>query len=100
MMHIYISGPITRRPNLNREAFASAAEDLRARGLHAVNPHEIKPSCPDPQWIDYMRADIPWLLICDEIHMLPGWLFSRGARIEILLALLVGIKIRKYRRHL
>ena len=39
-MRIYVSGPITGRPNLNREAFAWAAGALGIAGHSAVNPHD------------------------------------------------------------
>lgn len=44
-------------------------------------------------WQDYMRNDLSILLRCDEIHMLPDWQSSKGAKIEHQLALDLGIKI-------
>lgn len=44
-------------------------------------------------WQDYMKNDLAVLLTCDEIHMLPDWKDSRGAKIEHQLALDLGIKI-------
>jgi len=48
---------------------------------------------PKGTWNQYMRNDIAILIICDEIHMLPDWKDSKGAKIEHQLALDLGIKI-------
>lgn len=82
-MKIYISGPITGKPNLNREAFAQAAEAIRAAGHEAVNPHEITaPLGDDAPWEEYMKIDIAALVTCDAILLLEGWQGSKGARLE------------------
>jgi hypothetical protein len=44
-------------------------------------------------WKQYMKNDLSILLKCDEIHMLPDWKDSKGAKIEHQLALDLGIKI-------
>ena len=93
MNKIYISGPITGYPKLNRMAFEFAAIDLCHHGYIAVNPHDVcKSMAPDATWLEYMRQDIRALVMCDAIFMLPGWWKSRGARIEWLIAKLLGIK--------
>lgn len=40
-MRIYISGPMTGRPGLNRPAFDAGAERLREQGHFVINPHRI-----------------------------------------------------------
>jgi hypothetical protein len=93
MSTVYLSGPITGLPDLNRLAFELAAIDLRHKGYRVINPHE---ACiglpPSSTWLDYMRVDIKALVMCDAIYMLPGWWKSRGARIEWVIAKMLGIK--------
>lgn len=92
-MNIYISGPITGRPNLNLPKFVIARYEIFDAGHTYVCPHmicaHIKPGSP---WIDYMAVCLGELPKCDAIYMLPGWIWSRGARIEWIVAKLLGIK--------
>jgi hypothetical protein len=92
---VYISGPISGRPNGNREEFFGASLVLVMHGHDPVNPHEILCPVEHPTWADYMRADLKVLLDCDAIAMLPGWWRSGGARLEWFLARVLGIKIMK-----
>ena len=80
-MKIYISGPMTGYPDLNRAAFNAKAAELRAQGHEVVNPAEM-PEIPGGTWADYMRADLKVMLDCEAIYLLPGWRKSRGARVE------------------
>jgi Domain of unknown function (DUF4406) len=89
---IYISGPITGIPRGNREAFADAAQRLKAAGYHPINPHdiggivELNMQPADPAWSDYMRPCIAAVMGCDGIALLPDWHKSRGAQKEIMAA--------------
>jgi hypothetical protein len=90
MKRIYISGPISNMPDLNRPAFARAAKMLQESGYEPVNPFDV---CPEPaSWEEAMRADIKALMDCDGIALLPGWEKSRGARLEKLNADALGIR--------
>lgn len=87
---VYISGPISNMPDLNRPAFAKAAESLAASGYRVVNPFDI---CPCPaSWEEAMRADIKALMDCTHIALLPNHEKSRGARIERDLAKALGMR--------
>lgn len=89
-MTIYISGPMTGLPGYNYPAFDDAAAKLRAAGYDVVNPAEL---CdPNMKWRECMRLNIAALMECDAIVMLPDWLHSRGACLELRLAYTVGIK--------
>lgn len=89
MRIVYISGPITGKPELNRPAFARAAESFTAKGFQVVNPFDV---CPNPaSWEEAMRADVRALMLCTHIALLPGWQQSRGAVIEARLAADLGI---------
>lgn len=90
---VYISGPITGMPSLNRAAFDDAAAMLRGGAWYGVvNPHDN--GLPiDAPWEQHMRADLALLLGCTAIYMLHGWERSRGARIEHALACDLGMTV-------
>jgi hypothetical protein len=87
----YISGAMTGRPNLNFPAFHAAAARLRAQGYDVVNPAELNPD-PNATWEQCMRVDLAALVTCDEIHMLPQWQDSRGAKLELHVATALGMR--------
>jgi hypothetical protein len=89
---LYLSGPITGVPDGNRPAFKAAAELLRERGFRVVNPSLQEHEGWD--WDRYMRRDIRWLMRCDGVAAIPGWEFSRGACVEVRLALDLGMAVR------
>ena len=80
-MKLYISGPMTDLPELNKPAFHAESARLRALGFEVENPALVELG-PDATWLDYMRVDIKLAVDCDGIAMLPGWEKSRGAPIE------------------
>lgn len=107
---VYTAGPMTNRPYHNAHAFIEAAADLRARGYQVVSPFELdneatREAClADPtgsnaalkkKWSDLLRRDLH--IIAKEvtdIAVLDGWAESRGARLEVTFAVLLGIPIR------
>jgi hypothetical protein len=91
-MRIYISGPITNRPDNNRAAFAEAAEQLKAAGHEPINPLDY--TTQDMSWDECMRTVIPKMLECDGVATLDGFLLSRGAFLEVQLAVKVGIECK------
>ena len=92
MKRIYVAGPMSGIPEFNYPAFNRVAAELRAQGHHVENPAENPaPSCGS--WEAYMRMAITQLVMCDEIHMLPGWSLSKGAEIEYRLAKTLGITV-------
>lgn len=99
-MKLYLSGPITGKPDGNRAAFSRAFVDLIAAGHNAVNPHLIGDELArefgsiNPEWADYMRSDIAELMTCDGVATLPGWVESRGACIEVHLAQALGMLVQ------
>lgn len=88
----YVAGPMSGLPLLNFPAFNAAAARIRALGHEAVNPAEVNPD-PNMAWAEAMKRDIPELLKCDGVVMLPGWQSSRGARIEHNLAVQLGLRV-------
>ena len=95
MTRIYLSGPMTGLPDFNFPAFHAAAQDLRARGHHVVNPAEITPE-GEKTWANCMRADIKALCDCDVIALLPGWEGSPGAHLELHIAHRIGMAVKTF----
>ena len=83
---------MTGKPDLNFPAFHEAAAKLRALGHDVVNPAEFGEE-PGKQWSDYMRKDIKALMDCEHVVTLPGWEHSKGAQIEVRLALDLGMTV-------
>ena len=98
-MNLYLSGPITGIPNLNKEAFSSAAAALRAAGHQVINPHEIgQPSELLLPWADYLRADLLAMLHdAQAVALLPHWTDSRGARLEWHIANALGWEAKPWK---
>jgi len=82
---IYLSGPMSGLPELNRPAFYAAAATLQAKGLKVFNPAVIRLR-PEASWADYMHEAIAGMMACDSLLMLPDWEKSRGAMVEHWLA--------------
>lgn len=91
LKNVYISGPMTGIPDLNRDAFAWAEAQVTAAGLAPVNPHTL---CdPSWDWNRCMRADVAALCACDALLLLPGWEKSSGAQLELHIAHRLGIQV-------
>lgn len=88
-MRVYVSGPMTGIPDLNRPAFRAAEQSLRDAGYEVVSPVDNGLSDDQP-WAEHLRADIRLLMDCEAIAMLPGWERSRGATLEVHVARALG----------
>lgn len=91
-MRVYISGPMTGYPDLNRAAFRAAACRLRDLGHVPVDP-STAPEITGATWADYMRADIAEMVTCEAVAVLPGWEASRGAVLEVHIAHALGMAV-------
>ena len=89
---IYIAGPMTGIEEFNYPAFNAAAARLREKGYTVKNPAEINAE-RGLTWAEYMRRDIPELLQCDAIYLLPGWEQSKGVMLEWQIAKSLGMHI-------
>jgi hypothetical protein len=101
---LYVAGPMTGLPQFNFPAFDRAARLLRGDGFEVISPAELDSpavraaalASPDGKlggetWGDMLARDVK--LIADEVEaivVLPGWSKSRGARLEVFVALLCG----------
>lgn len=92
--HIYISGPMSGYPDFNFPAFEQAANRLRAIGFDVVSPHEFGEGGEGMEWADYLRKDlIAMLTNCTAVATLPGWMQSRGAKLEVHVAQALGMRV-------
>lgn len=90
-MKIYISGPITGRPEANQR-FKEMETFLQALGLQAVNPFTWGLQEDSATWEEHMAHDLILLSGCTHILLLRGWQYSRGARLELAMARKLGLK--------
>jgi hypothetical protein len=106
----YLAGPMTGIPFANIPAFDEAADDLRSRGHDVTSPAELdsreirERSLQDPtgtvfsgSWGEFLARDVK--LIADELNavvVLPGWERSRGANLEVYVALTLGYPLFRY----
>lgn len=89
---VYVSGPVTGMRDGNRPAFEEAARALRASGCRARIPHDDV--APDTPWTSAMKITLMAILAqADGLAMLEGWERSRGARLELNLALALGMPV-------
>lgn len=111
MARLYISGPVTGKPDDNREAFRRAQRTLMAKGYGVDIPHDIVPDYVE-DWRGAMLHCLHHLTMtrvrCDKGHkgertgipyvqgiaMLPGWEQSEGARLEKAVAEACGIECK------
>lgn len=87
---VYVAGPMTGLPELNRPAFFAAEAHLMSLGAQVMNP-AILPN----GWSHeaYMRIAIPMLMECEAVAFLPGWQQSSGARREFTRAQAFGLDL-------
>lgn len=107
-MKLYISGPMTGYDNDNIRAFSECAKNIlhyykfRSNPLFTeiVVPHEVTKDMPkDSSWQEFLKADIKALVDCDAIMMMEGWADSKGARLELHIALELGMKVYIYDKY-
>lgn len=114
----YVCGPMSGVPQFNIPLFDKVAANLREKDVKVVSPAELDSEAmrefslksetgnmaelteqlvaaghPRETWGDVLARDVK--LIHDEIGafvLLPGWQKSRGARLEVFVGLLCGVK--------
>ena len=84
---LYLAGPMTGYPEYNFPLFNRAAKLLRDAGYDVFNPAENTDGGEIQSLAYYMRLDIPALLDSQAVVVLPEWEQSRGANLEVWIAL-------------
>lgn len=97
---LYLSGPMTGVPDLNRPAFNKMAKALRKKGYSVVNPPELDKNEPQRSWEGCLKRDIKHLMECREIATLPGWKQSKGAMLEVYIGKVLRYPIHPAMRYL
>ena len=87
----YIAGPMTGLPSFNFPAFWTAEHVLERRGWAVINPARLNPTTRP--WWACMLVCLWHLRLADEVRLLPGWERSRGARLEVAAAVVLGLRI-------
>lgn len=77
---LYLCGPMTGIPDMNRPAFLVSERDLTVAGFIVLNPARL-PVGMDPD--QYMPICLAMLQQADGVAMLPECHRSDGARLEI-----------------
>ena len=90
---LYLAGPMSGVREYNFPLFNSVAQQLRAQGHEVFNPAENKDGDTRQPRSFYMWLDIPALLESDAVVVLPGWEKSRGASLEVWLAIDLGLEV-------
>lgn len=105
---VYLSGPMSALPDLNRDGFARAEQRVRELGARLVfNPCEWwrqGGELPDWTHAQAIRADLNMLTMSvdgtkpafDVIVALPGYRNSLGASLEVAVAEACGIELVRY----
>lgn len=92
-MRIYISIPITGHDEkAQRDKADKIKKALSHKGYEVVNPFDIIPEKENPDWYDYMGADLRELSKCDAIYLCEGWKESKGCKLEMQYALSMGLR--------
>lgn len=91
----YIAGPMTGLPEFNYPAFHEAAARIRAEhpDWDVLNPAENFTGRLDLPWQTYLRTGVRQVAQADVIYLLPGWWKSNGARLELHVALALGLEV-------
>lgn len=93
-MRLYIAGPMSGLPDLNYPAFFKAADNLALMGIETINPARSEGREGCKTWLDFMRASLLDLAVCDGVAYLPGWGESRGAALEVHIARSLGLPVK------
>jgi nucleoside 2-deoxyribosyltransferase len=92
-MKIYIAGKVTGLSLIEvTHKFGQAHVALLDKGFTPVNPLEVVNDFKCP-WHIAMRKCIAALMACDAVLLLPCWVDSKGARMELEVAMAVGLPV-------
>ena len=97
-MKIYVSGPMSGKPEFNKAAFEEAATVLKQLGHHPVTPFDLDVVEPVKfhDWTENMKRDIKYLPSFDAVLLMDDWDESKGATIEAGIAQVLSIPLFKF----
>lgn len=81
---VYISGPMSGKPNENRPLFDHVADRLEIAGYTVLNPARHPDGLEHAEYMALARVDVKH---ADIVATLPGWKKSKGASQERLWAI-------------
>ncbi len=99
-LRIYTSGPMTGIKDKNFPSFMKASLALRRKGYFVINPAELDIGEPEVTWEKCLQRDIRELMKCNAIATLPGWQQSRGAKLEVYIATVLGWPVHSVKYYL
>ncbi len=82
---IYLAGRVTGLPEDQVQAkFANKSKQLTEQGFTVYNPVDQiwAAGLKNEPWEVIMKAAIQMMMNCEELHLLPCWKESKGARLE------------------
>ncbi len=82
---------MTGLPDHGKSEFSRCASKLREAGYTVLSPSEMDDPNKSMEWHEYLRRDIRWLCDCDGIALIPNWADSKGAHLELMVALRLGM---------
>lgn len=88
-LRLYLAGPVSNYP-AHPAAFNRAKALVTLAGHEPISPLDL---FSGSDWTAAMAADLPALVQADGIVMLPGWPQSKGACLELNVALACGKRI-------
>ena len=100
-MKVYISSGMDGYPDRNFPAFFEVEDDMKARGLEVINPASLStPLLNEGGYVrrDFLTQDINELMDCDAIVMFDNFVFSKGAMLELKIALELELNVFLYNR--
>lgn len=94
---VYLSGKISGLAYNDymtkfRDAELAVRESFKGR-VEVISPTSLSPLFGIRSWFCYMVPCVAALAACDAIYMLDNWRHSRGARIERLVAIRLGLRV-------
>lgn len=90
---IYLAGAVTgHEPSAVEQKFAQKQDELMSEGHYVVNPVKLIRDV-NKSWKEAMQICVPVLIVCDAIYLLHDWQTSKGARLERLIAMELGMEI-------
>ena len=95
---LYLAGPMSGIARHNFPFFHEVARRLRGEGYEVFNPAENQDGGVAQPRSFYMRIDTPALMASEAVVLLlPGWQESRGASLEVWIALDLDLPVYEYK---